>query len=136
MRSQCISRPARTCSFPTTGMLFSAWQATTQALQPVQAVRSITMARHDPDRGADLPAIQIQLDDICLEAAVLAAVFVAARADAELLGRRRAHERGIIPRELGDRLGEFLKPAVVGKAAVVNRRVRLKDDLEMSLTRC
>ena len=43
MRSQCISRPRVTCSLPTTGMLFSAWQATTQALQPMQAVRSIAM---------------------------------------------------------------------------------------------
>ena len=43
MRSQCISRPRITWSFPTTGMLFSAWQATTQALQPVQTLRSIAM---------------------------------------------------------------------------------------------
>ena len=43
MRIQCISRPRRTCSLPTTGMLFSDWQATTQALQPVQALRSIVM---------------------------------------------------------------------------------------------
>ena len=31
MRSQCISRLRSTCSLPTTGMLFSAWQATMQA---------------------------------------------------------------------------------------------------------
>ena len=30
-------------SLPTTGMLFSAWQATTHALQPMQAVWSIDM---------------------------------------------------------------------------------------------
>ncbi len=42
-RSQCISRPRLTWSLPTTGMLFSAWQATTQALQPTHAVRSIDM---------------------------------------------------------------------------------------------
>ena len=39
MRIQCISRPRRTWSFPTVGMLFSAWQATTQALQPVHDER-------------------------------------------------------------------------------------------------
>ena len=44
MRSQCISRPSRTPSLPTTGTLFSAWQATTQALQPVQTSRSIVIA--------------------------------------------------------------------------------------------
>ena len=43
MRSQCISRPLATWSLPTTGMLFSAWQATTQALQPVQVLRSMAM---------------------------------------------------------------------------------------------
>ena len=43
MRSQCISRLRRTSSLPTTGMLFSAWQAITQAEHPVQALRSITM---------------------------------------------------------------------------------------------
>ena len=32
-----------TSSLPTTGMLFSAWQATTQALQPTQAFMSIVM---------------------------------------------------------------------------------------------
>ena len=43
MRIQCISRPRSTWSLPTTGMLFSAWQATTHALQPVHVVRSIAM---------------------------------------------------------------------------------------------
>ena len=43
MRSQCISRSWITCSLPTTGMLFSAMQATTQALQPMQAFRSMLM---------------------------------------------------------------------------------------------
>ena len=36
MRIQCISRPLATCSLPTIGMLFSAWQATTHAVQPMQ----------------------------------------------------------------------------------------------------
>ncbi len=48
MRSQCISRPRRTCSWPTTGTLFSLWQAITQALQPVQALRSIAIAHCGP----------------------------------------------------------------------------------------
>ena len=45
MRSQCMSRPRAVSSGPTTGMLFSAWQETTQALQPMQAAASITMAQ-------------------------------------------------------------------------------------------
>ena len=45
MRIQCISRPRITCSLPTIGMLFSAWQATMHALQPMQAVQ---VDRHAP----------------------------------------------------------------------------------------
>ena len=43
MRIQCISRPRTTSSLPTIGMLFSLWQATEQALQPTQVLRSITI---------------------------------------------------------------------------------------------
>ena len=37
--------PRSTCSLPTTGMLFSAWQAMTQALQPRQVLE---VDRHAP----------------------------------------------------------------------------------------
>ena len=40
-----MMRPHPISSGPTTGMLFSAWQAMTQALQPMQAALSITMAQ-------------------------------------------------------------------------------------------
>ena len=36
-----MMRPRKTCSLPTMGTLFSAWQATTQALQPMQVFRSM-----------------------------------------------------------------------------------------------
>jgi hypothetical protein len=39
-----MSRPQSTSSGPITGTLFSDWQATTQALQPMQASVSITIA--------------------------------------------------------------------------------------------
>ena len=39
-----MARPRRTWSLPTTAMLFSAWQAMTQALQPV-------LGEEDRDRG-------------------------------------------------------------------------------------
>ncbi len=45
MRSQCMSRLRATSSGPITGTLFSAWQATTQALQPMQLAVSITIAQ-------------------------------------------------------------------------------------------
>ena len=43
MRIQCISRAFSTSFLPTTGMLFSAWQAITQALHPTHALLSIAM---------------------------------------------------------------------------------------------
>jgi hypothetical protein len=45
MRIQCISRPRATIALPTMGTLFSAWHATTHALQPVQVERSIDIAQ-------------------------------------------------------------------------------------------
>jgi hypothetical protein len=48
MRIQCIARPRITSSRPTTGMLFSAWQAATQAPQPMQALRLIVIAQALP----------------------------------------------------------------------------------------
>ena len=59
MRSQCISRPSSTCSLPTTGTLFSAWQATTQALQPMQAFRSTLMPQ--ATRAAGRTQIDLRL---------------------------------------------------------------------------
>ena len=49
---------------------------------------------------------------------------VVAVADAERLRGRRRHQHGVVPRQLRQRLGEFLQPAVVGEATVVDRRVR------------
>ena len=40
-----MMRPSSISSGPTTGTLFSAWQAITQALQPMQAALSMTMAQ-------------------------------------------------------------------------------------------
>src|SRR5947209_12484926 len=47
-----MSRPLATSSGPTTGTLFSAWQATTQALQPMQTAVSITIAQACPSLGS------------------------------------------------------------------------------------
>ena len=51
MRIQCISRRLRTSSLPTTGTLFSDWQAIKQAEQPVQAFKSTTMPHQWPVLG-------------------------------------------------------------------------------------
>ena len=50
--------------------------------------------------------------------------------DAEPLCQGRAQERGIVPRELRERLGQLLEPAVIGPPAVPDRRVGPEDDLE------
>ena len=50
MRSQCMSRPRAISSGPTTGELFSTWQATTQALQPMHSEVSITIPHRAPPR--------------------------------------------------------------------------------------
>ncbi len=47
---------------PTTGMLFSAWQATTQALQPMQVLRLMTMPQALP-----VPGLANRLDEGLLE---------------------------------------------------------------------
>ena len=79
--------------------------------------RSLGLARHDPGRKLHGFAAITQLDD----------VFVL---DTEPLCQGRAEERGIVPGQLGQGLGQFLEPAVIGPAAVTDRRVGAEEDLE------
>ena len=46
--------------------------------------------------------------------------------------RRRAHDRGVVPGQLGDGLGQFLQPAVVGEAAVVDRGIGPEDHFQFA----
>ena len=48
----------------------------------------------------------------------------------ERFGGLRAHERGIVPGQLGERIGKLLQPPVVREAAVVKRRRREEHDLQ------
>ncbi len=48
--------------------------------------------------------------------------------DAELRGEAGRDEDGVVPGDLGHRLGAFLEPAVVGEASVVDRRIGAKDE--------
>src|SRR6266542_484908 len=52
MRIQCIARPLTVSSSFTIGTLFSAWHATTHALQPVHLSRSITIVHCRSGRSA------------------------------------------------------------------------------------
>ena len=67
--------------------------------------RSLGLPRHDPGRNLHGFAAITQLDD----------VFVL---DTEPACQGRAQERGIVPGEFGQRLGQLLEPAVIGEAAV------------------
>ena len=42
----------------------------------------------------------------------------------------RADEGGIVPSELGDGLRQFLEPAVIGEATVVNARIGAEDEFD------
>ena len=81
--------------------------------------RLIGLPRHDPGRYLHRAAASAELDH----------VFVF---DAEPSRRRRAQKRRAVPRELRERLGQFLKPAVVRVPAVPDRRVGSEDDLQAS----
>ena len=50
----------------------------------------------------------------------------------ERLGGLRAHERGVVPGELGERIGKLLQPPVVRESAVVKRRRGEEHDLQVT----
>ena len=51
--------------------------------------------------------------------------------DAQLLRRGRANQGRVVPGQPGHRIGQFLEPTVVGKTAVVDRRVAAEDDFQL-----
>src|SRR5262245_56275523 len=70
----------------------------------------VGMTRHEPDRSVHDLLVLAQLDY----------VFVA---EVEPLGRGGTDQHGIVPSDRGQRPRQLLQPAVVGKAAVPDRRV-------------
>ena len=77
----------------------------------------VGMAGNDQNGGLDLLAVQRDLDDIRL----LELVFDQSGV---------ADQRGVVPGEVGDRLGQLLQPADIGVAPVVERGIRAEDDLD------
>ena len=69
------------------------------------------------NRRAERPAVRAELDDV-------------RRAHPDAAGGRVAHERGVVPRHLRDRIGQLLQPSVVREAAVVDRRILDERDLQ------
>ena len=49
--------------------------------------------------------------------------------DAEMFREDRTHDRGVVPRELRDRVGQFLEPPVIDVAPVVHRITANENDL-------
>ena len=89
-------------------------------------------AGRDEHRDGDLAAIDRQLDDV---GGLFAGLVARAEAEAELARRLGADHRSVVPGQLGDRVGELLKPGVVGKPAVVGLIVEGEDGLERGLGR-
>src|SRR4029078_205210 len=50
---------------------------------------------------------------------------------AQTFGRRWADQNGVVPGELGDRLGEFLQPAVVGECTVEDDWISVEIELKL-----
>src|SRR5438132_9701963 len=82
----------------------------------------IRLARHYPRRQrlADCASIQRQLNLIYKGLATLLVLIVILRVQAELLRGIRTDERDIVPSQFRQRLWQFLQPAVVTEAAVVD----------------
>src|SRR5579862_1525160 len=78
--------------------------------------RIVRMPWHNPDR----PAYAARLDDDL--GTVLAG-------ETEPLGHCRAHDEGVLPRDLCERFRQFLLPAVVGESAISDGRICLDDQL-------
>src|ERR1019366_5018345 len=88
------------------------------AIAEVQGDGLIHMAGLDPDRSAQLAALVSELQD--------AAVF-----DAQPVRIARADNSGIVPGQFGDGLGQFLQPAAVGEAAIVDGGVGAEDHFHL-----
>src|SRR4051812_26090243 len=79
--------------------------------------RVVGMSRNDRDRQLGEVAAIAQLDQVSV-------------LEPLLLGSRHAHPRARVPRDLRDRLGQLLQPAVVREAAIPDGRVGAENDLE------
>src|SRR5215469_4144486 len=82
----------------------------------------IGMARLDPNGAIHLASVQFDGDDLH-------------DMDAFALGHLRAHKDGVIPNQLRHGLGQFLQPAIIGEAAVVDAGVAAEIDVDRIVDR-
>ena len=85
-----------------------------------QADREARLAGHRVASDREFATADFHLDD----AVVL---------EAELFGRRRADECVVVPGDLGEKVGGFLQPRVVGEATVERTGRRCKHDFEFAV---
>src|SRR5262249_3727694 len=83
------------------------------ATAEIEGGRVVSVTGRDPERPLEAPAAQLQLGDFLVG---LLGMARARETEADCGGW--ADEDGVVPGELGERLGQFLKPAVVGETAV------------------
>ena len=79
--------------------------------------RPVGLTGHDPRRKLDSASLITELDDVFI-------------LDSQPPRKARSEERGVAPGELGQGLGKFLQPAVVGPPAIADGRVGPEKDLE------
>ena len=77
------------------------------AVPQVHRDHAIGLARHDPDRPSHRPPVCRDIDHVLI-------------GDSETDSRSRAQLNRVVPRDLAERLGQFLKPARIGEAAVIH----------------
>ena len=75
----------------------------------------ICLARQDPRRPEHSTAVITELDHVAVDGAMLAAGAADPSAQPQAIGGSRTDDNNVVPSQLRQRLGRFLKPAVIGK---------------------
>ncbi|MGE5813016.1 MAG: TAT-variant-translocated molybdopterin oxidoreductase, partial [Acidobacteriota bacterium] len=109
------------------GVGFDAFTIRTSRAETTIAKReshhAVGHAGQDPDRKLERAARVIETDHILVR-------------KTERLRGFGAHERGVVPGELGQRIGKLLQPPVVRESAVVKPRGREEHDLQVARRSC
>ena len=87
------------------------------AMTQTYSDRILRLARHDPGGQAYSPTVISQFDDILV-------------ADSLAPGQGRTDQGDIIPGQASERLGQFLKPSVIGEPSIPDHRVGLEDEFQ------
>ncbi|HJQ79463.1 MAG TPA: hypothetical protein VJ828_05885 [Lacipirellulaceae bacterium] len=91
---------------------------------------AVSVAGHDPAGAAHSPPIDFKFDQVGVNVTALAAMAANPARNPNTLTRRRTHQYDVVPSYLGNRLGQFLEPAIVGEAAVEDARIGAKENIQ------